>query len=123
MPKTTSKGQLLGLALRAGALIHGEKVILEGFKKHPHYAVICAMDVGDNMRQKVLNKAHYYNVFVDFSMSSEALALALGKARKCVALTNAGFIERFQAIRQTEEVKNNENTPTKTPTQTTERET
>jgi ribosomal protein L7Ae-like RNA K-turn-binding protein len=123
MPKTTSKGQLLGLALRAGALIHGEKIILEGFKKHPDYAVICACDVGDNMRQKVLNKAHHYNVLVDFSMSSEALALALGKARKCVALTNAGFIERFQALRQTEEVKNNETITAKTLSQTTQRKT
>ncbi len=93
MPKTTSNAQLLGLALRAGKLVHGEEAVLEGFRKHPVYYVFIAHDAGANIQKKIAQKAHFYNIPINHEFDREALQQALGKNRTVCALTDQGFIK------------------------------
>lgn len=93
MPKTTSNAQLIGLALRAGKLIHGEEAVLEGFRKHSHFYVFIAHDAGANIQKKIAQKAHHYNITVNHEFDREALTRALGKSRTVCAITDKGFIE------------------------------
>lgn len=87
---------LLGLASRAGKLVHGENLVLEQIKHYPDSMVFLATDSGQNVTKKIYDKATTYNVTIVHSFSSEELSHALGKQhRKLVLVTDKGFITRF----------------------------
>ncbi len=93
MPKTTFNVQTLGLALRAGKLIHGEEAVLEGFRKYPHYYVFMASDAGANIQKKIQQKAFHYDTPINQSFDRQTLSKALGKERTVCALIDEGFIK------------------------------
>ena len=69
---------LLGLAQRAGRIISG----------------------APNLSKKIKDKSHYYQVDVSTVFSTLELSSAIGKARKVLTITDAGFTKKMRSIMQ-----------------------
>ncbi|MGQ5709456.1 L7Ae/L30e/S12e/Gadd45 family ribosomal protein [Lactobacillus sp. PSON] len=82
---------LLGLAERARKLITGTETVIGSIKKSKVVAVILANDVQKNTAEKVIRAANAKNIPIVRAFSYEELSDAIGKKRKVIALTDAGF--------------------------------
>ena len=78
---------LLGLAQRAGKLISGEAKL-----------VFLANDAASNLTKKVTDKGRYYEVQVSTVFSTLELSTAIGRARKVVAVVDAGFSKKMRSL-------------------------
>jgi ribosomal protein L7Ae-like RNA K-turn-binding protein len=83
---------LLGLAVRARKVIHGEDAVLHQVAKYANNVLFLAADAGQNITKKIHNKATTYNLHVINTYSSEALSQATGKQHvKVLLITDNGF--------------------------------
>lgn len=89
---------LLGLAQRAGCLLSGEEFVVEGIQKGRAKLVYLAEDAGPNLTKKISDKCHTYQVELVTAFSTLELSAAVGKARKVLALTDAGFTKKMRSI-------------------------
>lgn len=84
----------LGLCQRAGGLISGEEMVIEGIQAKKVYLVYLASDASLNTKKKIKDKASYYNVEVNESYTSEQLSHSIGKINRMVlGVTNPGFLK------------------------------
>lgn len=84
----------LGLAQRARKLAFGE-IALNKVSSQEAHLVILSSDVGENTKNKFINKCHYYDIEVVF-MDSEDIAIALGKSNiKSIAVLDKGFASKL----------------------------
>lgn len=90
--------QLLGLAQRAGRLISGEEFVVEAIQKGQARLVFLAEDAAVNLSKKVTDKSQTYQVEVVTAFSTLELSAAVGKARKVLAVTDAGFTKKMRSI-------------------------
>ncbi|MGT2712492.1 YlxQ-related RNA-binding protein [Streptococcus oriscaviae] len=90
--------QLLGLAQRAGRLISGEELVVEAIQKGQARLVFLAEDAAANLSKKVTDKSQTYQVEVVTAFSTLELSAAVGKARKVLAVTDAGFTKKMRSI-------------------------
>ncbi len=89
---------LLGLAQRAGRLVSGEDLVVEAIQKKQAKLVFLANDTAGNLSKKVIDKSHTYQVEVVTVFSTLELSAAVGKARKVLAVTDAGFTKKMRSI-------------------------
>lgn len=89
---------LLGLAQRAGKIISGEELVVKAIQTGKAQMVLLAQDAGPNLTKKITDKSNYYQVTVSTSLTTLELSSALGKPRKVVALTDAGFVKKMRSI-------------------------
>ncbi|MDW8713006.1 YlxQ-related RNA-binding protein [Streptococcus suis] len=89
---------LLGLAQRAGRLVSGEDLVVEAIQKGQAKLVFLAEDAAGNLSKKVTDKSHTYQVEVVTVFSTLELSAAVGKARKVLAVTDAGFTKKMRSI-------------------------
>ncbi|HFI0083983.1 TPA: YlxQ-related RNA-binding protein [Streptococcus suis] len=89
---------LLGLAQRAGRLISGEELVVDAIRKQQAKLVFLANDAAGNLSKKVTDKSHTYQVEVVTAFSTLELSAAVGKARKVLAVTDAGFTKKMRSI-------------------------
>ncbi|HFR3170773.1 TPA: YlxQ-related RNA-binding protein [Streptococcus suis] len=89
---------LLGLAQRAGRLVSGEDLVVEAIQKGQAKLVFLAEDAAGNLSKKVTDKSHIYQVEVVTVFSTLELSAAVGKARKVLAVTDAGFTKKMRSI-------------------------
>ena len=83
----------LGLAQRAGKLINGEKRILETVSSTQTGLIFLAKDAGDNIKKKIRDKAHTYQIPVIETYDSDTLSSAIGKTNRMVlAVIDKGFV-------------------------------
>ena len=82
---------LLGLAERAGKLTTGTETVINELNKHKIKAVIMASDVQDNTAEKVNRAARKDNIPMVTMFTAIELSKAIGKKRKVLGLTDAGF--------------------------------
>lgn len=90
--------QLLGLAQRAGRLISGEEIVVEAIRKHQVKLVFLANDAANNLDKKVRDKSNTYQVEVVTAFSMLELSAAVGKSRKVLGVTDAGFTKKMRSI-------------------------
>ena len=92
MNKTLSA---LGLAKKSNNIITGEKRILESFKKLKTKPIIfLASYAGDNIRTKIINKCHHYQIQVIDTFTTEQLSNAIGSSnKKVIALLDSRFYQ------------------------------
>lgn len=82
----------LGLAKRAGAIIVGENLVLEGIRKGKVCYCIIAIDAGKNAQKNVSDKCTFYNVDFKIDFTSDEISKAVGKENvKVLGITNKGF--------------------------------
>lgn len=85
---------LLGLACRARQVASGETAMKKLCAKQA-YLMILANDIGENGKQKILNKCHFYNVPYVF-IDAQELNKAIGREnRKTIAILDEGFAQKL----------------------------
>ena len=89
---------LLGLAQRAGRLISGEELVVDALRKGQVKLVFLAQDAGPNLTKKITDKSKTYQVEVVTAFSTLELSIAVGKSRKVLAVTDAGFTKKMRSI-------------------------
>ncbi|MGQ7462878.1 YlxQ-related RNA-binding protein [Streptococcus suis] len=89
---------LLGLAQRAGRLVSGEELVVDAIQKKQAKLVFLADDAAGNLSKKISDKSHTYQVEVVTVFSTLELSAAVGKARKVLAVTDAGFTKKMRSI-------------------------
>ena len=84
----------VGLCKRAGGLISGSELVIEGIRANKVVYVFLANDASNNTKKKILDKAKYYNVLVCDTYSSYELSQAIGVTGKMViGITNSNFLK------------------------------
>ena len=89
---------LLGLEKRAGKLISGEELVIKAIQEEKAIFVFLANDAASNLTKKVTDKGHYYEVQVSTVFSTLELSTAIGRARKVVAVVDAGFSKKMRSL-------------------------
>ncbi len=84
---------LLGLAMRAGQLIHGETNVLQAIRQQQAYYVLVAKDASANTLKKFYDKTTYYDIKFDQTFSQAEISQAIGKNRTIIALADKGFAQ------------------------------
>ncbi|EFN98636.1 ribosomal protein L7Ae/L30e/S12e/Gadd45 family protein [Streptococcus mitis SK564] len=60
--------------------------------------VFLAHDAGPNLTKKIQDKGHYYQVEIVTVFSTLELSIAVGKSRKVLAVTDAGFTKKMRSL-------------------------
>ena len=89
---------LLGLAQRAGRIISGEELVVKAIQDRKAKLVFLAHDAGPNLTKKIQDKSDYYQVEVITVFSTLELSIAVGKPRKVLAVTDAGFTKKMRSL-------------------------
>ena len=89
---------LLGLAQRAGKIISGEELVIKSVQEGKTCLVFLADDAAPNLTKKITDKCHYYGVPVLTVFSTLELSTAIGRSRKVVAVTAAGFSKKMRSL-------------------------
>ena len=93
---------MLGLAQRAGKLISGEELVIKAVQSGQARLVFLANDAGSNVTKKTTDKCNYYNIEVstvfNALFSTLELSTAIGRARKVVAVVDAGFSKKMRTL-------------------------
>ena len=84
----------LGLCKRAGGLITGEELVIEGIRSGKVFLVFLAKDAGENAKKQIKDKSKFYNVEVNESFTTDELSNAIGQAnRKVIGITVKNFLK------------------------------
>lgn len=87
---------MLGLAMRARAVVTGDEACLARVRSGQAKLAILAVDAGPNTKKKYRDKCRTYRVPVVEIGSKAELGRALGKfERAVVVVVNQGFAERI----------------------------
>ncbi|MBA2796483.1 ribosomal protein L7Ae/L30e/S12e/Gadd45 family protein [Streptococcus porcinus] len=89
---------LIGLAQRAGKVVSGEELVVKAIQNQNVQLIFLANDAGPNVTKKITDKSKYYNVEVSTVLNALELSSALGKARKVVAIADAGFSKKMRTL-------------------------
>ena len=89
---------LLGLAQRAGKIISGEEMVVKAIQDQKVKLVFLAHDAASNLTKKIHDKSDYYQVEVITVFSTLELSIAVGKSRKVLAVTDAGFTKKMRSL-------------------------
>lgn len=89
---------LLGIAQRAKQVISGEELVIKSVQHQEVRLVFLANDAAANLTKKVTDKCKYYNIEVSTVFSTLELSMALGKPRKVVAISDAGFTKKMRTL-------------------------
>ena len=89
---------LLGLAQRAGYIVSGEDIVAKQLQKQNLKIVFIASDASENTRDKFEKKCYFYKVECNTEFSASELSKALGKPRKVIGLTDAGFYNALEKL-------------------------
>ena len=87
----------IGLMNRAGALITGTDMVINGVRSGKVKFVLLDNEVSENTLKKITDKCKYYNVSYIVMPVGTDLGLAIGKAsRKVVGITEQHFIKALK---------------------------
>ncbi len=89
---------LLGIAQRAGSLISGEELVVAAIQNGQARLIYLASDAAPNLSKKITDKSRTYTVDVVTAFSTLELSTAIGKSRKVIAVTDAGFTKKMRSI-------------------------
>lgn len=90
--------QLLGLAQRAGKLVHGEEGVLELIKSGTAKVAFLASDTAPSTTKRITDKTTTQQVRLIRIFTSEQLSKAIGKeGRKVLAVADAAFTKLIEA--------------------------
>lgn len=82
----------LGLAKRAGKVISGTEMVIEGLRNNTIYLVFLASDTQKNTTKKIIDKTTYYNVVLNQNYTCDFLSQAIGKKNvHVIGIMDRGF--------------------------------
>ncbi|APX72635.1 ribosomal L7Ae/L30e/S12e/Gadd45 family protein [Companilactobacillus allii] len=88
----------LGIALRAGKIISGTELTLQGIRNQSVKLVIMASDCSDRTKKDLTNKTNSYAVPLIDNFTSQELKRSIGKERKVIGVTDLGIARRLIEI-------------------------
>lgn len=91
---------LLGLAQRAGKVISGEEQVVKAIQHKEVQLVFLATDAASNLTKKILDKSQSYKMEVAHLFSTQELSSAVGRPRKVLAISDAGFTKKMRSLMQ-----------------------
>ena len=71
---------------------------MDAIRKGQVKLVFLAQDAGPNLTKKITDKSKTYQVEVVTAFSTLELSIAVGKSRKVLAVTDAGFTKKMRSI-------------------------
>lgn len=86
---------MLGLALRAGQLIHGDESVEKAIKRNKVHCLIMASDVSEATQARYQRMSQEYNVPMFRNMTRIEISHAIGKTRSICAISNKGMANKF----------------------------
>ncbi|MFS1663366.1 YlxQ-related RNA-binding protein [Streptococcus sp. zg-JUN1979] len=89
---------MIGLAQRAGRVISGEELVVKAIQTQKAQLIFLANDTKSNLSKKITDKSNYYQIEVSTVLSALELGAALGKPRKVIAITDAGFSKKMRTL-------------------------
>ena len=89
---------LIGLAQRAGCLVSGEEQVIKAIQTQKAQLVFLASDAKSNLTKKITDKGKYYQIEVSTVLTTLQLSASVGKARKVLAITDAGFSKKMRTL-------------------------
>lgn len=89
---------LMGLAQRAGKLISGEELVVKAIQTEQARLVFVAKDASQNLIKTVTDKCKYYDIEVSTAFDTLDLSTAIGRPRKVVAVSDAGFSKKMRTL-------------------------
>ena len=88
---------LIGLAMKAGRLVHGETACENAVRKEQACLVILAKDASGNTEKKFRDKCSWYRIPLTVCFDKAGLGRMIGKEQRAVlAVTDPGFAEAIQ---------------------------
>lgn len=82
----------LGIAKRAGKVISGTEMVIEGLRNNTIYLVFLASDTKKNTTKKIIDKTTYYNVDLNQNYTCDFLSQAIGKKNvHVIGIMDRGF--------------------------------
>ncbi|MCH4008087.1 L7Ae/L30e/S12e/Gadd45 family ribosomal protein [Companilactobacillus sp.] len=88
----------LGIAVRAGKIVSGTDLTLQGVRDNTVKLVIMASDCSVRTHKTINDKTTFYKVPVVDSFTSEELKKSIGKDRKVMGITDTGIARRLNDI-------------------------
>ncbi len=99
MSKTTDLIGLLGLAMRARAVVSGDDVCMRHIRDNTARYVLLAEDAGANGAKKIKDKCTFYGIPFATVLTRDVLGRALGKEeRTVVAITDEKFSKTIKEL-------------------------
>lgn len=98
MTKQQQLLNLLGLAQRAGKVISGEDLVIKAIQNDQAHLVFLAKDAGPNLTKTITDKCTYYELEVSTAFDTLELSTAIGRARKVLAVLDAGFSKKMRTL-------------------------
>ena len=98
MNKIEQVKNLLGLAQRAGKIISGEELVVKAIQSKTAHMIFLANDAGPNLSKTIKDKSNYYQLEVFTVLSTLELSVAIGRSRKVLAVTDAGFSKKMRTL-------------------------
>ena len=89
------KLNLLGLAMRASALISGDEIVEKAAKSQRVHLVICASDASIKTIERYRMICERENVPFNNEFTKYDLSHAIGKSRTVLGIENKGFANKF----------------------------
>ena len=87
----------IGLMNRAGALITGTDMVINGVRSGKVKFVLIDSEVSDNTLKKITDKCKYYNVSYIVIPAETNLGTVIGKgSRKIVGITDQKFVKALK---------------------------
>lgn len=87
----------VGLMNRAGALITGTELVLNGVRSHKVKMVLIDKSVSENTLKKVTDKCKFYHVPYEVIQDSQGLGHAIGnQSRKVIGITEPKFAKALK---------------------------
>ena len=87
----------IGLMNRAGALVTGTELVLNGIRSGRVKMVLIDALVSDKTLKKIMDKCKFYNVSYMKAAADVDLGLAIGKtSRKVIGITDQNFVKALQ---------------------------
>jgi len=87
----TKNLNILSLAYKAKKVKLSADIVCESIRKNEIKLILLANDAAKNTTKKMLDKASFYKVELNNSLSSQQLSDAIGKNCKVVGITDEGF--------------------------------
>lgn len=100
MDKKRKALNLLGLAMRAGKLAHGEDDVLIAIRNQTAKYVFVASNASENTLKKLTDKTTYFHVPISTDFTSQEISQAIGKQRTNVAVCDQGFSSSLEKLLQ-----------------------
>lgn len=89
---------LIGLAMRSGKVITGEKMTIEEIRKQKAKIVFVAVDASVNTKKKIKDKSLYYAVPCFELFSEVEITRMIGKVRKVIGILDIGFAKKINKL-------------------------